>query len=73
MSKSRDEKYREVSDYCQKKICQRLAEDGKGNCGLDDFCREPIVVPNGFEKSSRLPNIIGMDLDVAYEIIEERR
>ena len=69
--KTREEKYKAVSEYCIKKICSKLADCRKGNCALEYFCRKPIISYHGSGKSSRLPDIIGMDLDVAYEILTD--
>lgn len=64
-----DEMYRDVSDYCIKKICPKLSEDRKGNCDIKRLCSEPIVVPN----DSRLLNIVGLELEIAYEIVTGKR
>lgn len=69
----REDKYKAVSEYCSKKICSKMADNKKGNCELENFCREPVIDYKGLGKSSRVPDIRGMDLEVAYEILTKER
>jgi hypothetical protein len=61
------EKYKVVSEYCNEQ--QKCPRFGSGKCELEDFCREPVIVRRNFTTFSVLPDILGMDLDVAYEMI----
>ncbi len=73
MPEKREDKYKAVSEYCKEKTCSKLADNRKGNCALEDFCRKPIINHEGHAKVSRLPDIAGMDLEVAYEIVTSER